>query len=249
MLSHYPALPAPVTLKLHTLPQHPCVYLPGRTAQMRGFAAERVSPEIYDAFMNAGFRRSGRLIYQPICSGCRACVPIRVEVDRFVPRKSQRRRLRKNADILLSVDSPKTTDEKFSLYCRYLQQWHGEAAHSREEFERFLYDSPVQTLEFTYRDSGGQLLAVGICDVCASSLSSVYFYFEPSRASRGLGTYGVLCEINYARSLGIPHYYLGYWVRGCRSMQYKADYAPAQVLATDGNWQANAVRDIEREVQ
>jgi len=199
--------------------------------------------------MNAGFRRSGRLIYQPICCGCRSCVPIRVEVDQFVPSKSQRRRLRRNADISLAIDSPKTTDEKFALYSRYLQEWHGEAAHSREEFERFLYDSPVQTIEFTYRDSAGELLAVGICDVCASSLSSVYFYFDPSRASRSLGTYGVLCEIDYARSLGIPYYYLGYWVRGCRSMQYKSDFAPAQLLATDGSWQTCAVRDIQPEAQ
>jgi arginine-tRNA-protein transferase len=242
-LSHCPAIPPPVTINLHILPSHPCVYLPDRVAQMRGLAAGRVSPEVYHAFMDAGFRRSGRLIYQPICLGCRSCVPIRLNVDRFTPSKSQRRQLRKNADLSIAVDSPKSTNEKYALYCRYLQQWHGEEPHDRESFEQFLYDSPVRTLEFTYRDQAGELLAVGICDICAASVSSVYFYFEPSRAARGLGTYGVLREIEYARSLGIAHYYLGYWVRGCRSMQYKAEFAPAELLATDGTWRP--ARDIE----
>jgi arginyl-tRNA--protein-N-Asp/Glu arginylyltransferase len=203
-----------------------------------------MSPDVYHAFMDAGFRRSGRLIYQPICGGCRACVPIRLAVDQFVPGKSQRRLMRKNANISIATDFPRSSDEKFALYCRYLRQWHGEAEQSRGDFERFLYDSPVNTIEFTYRDSSGELLAVGICDVCAASLSSVYFYFEPSRASQSLGTYGVLQEIEYARSLGIPYYYLGYWVHGCRSMQYKADFAPAELLATDGRWKAASTRDI-----
>jgi arginyl-tRNA--protein-N-Asp/Glu arginylyltransferase len=249
IISHYPALPAPVTLTLHVLPQHPCVYLPDKTAQMRGFAAGRMPPEVYHAFMDAGFRRSGRLIYQPICGGCRACVPIRLAVDQFVPSKSQRRRMRKNAEISIAIESPRPTDEKYGLYCRYLHQWHGDPPHSREAFEQFLYDSPVRTIEFTYRDRSGELLAVGICDVCAASLSSVYFYFEPSRASLGLGTYGVLQEIEYARSLGIPHYYLGYWVRGCRSMQYKTDFMPAELLGTDGKWEAIPPRDIDLGLQ
>jgi arginine-tRNA-protein transferase len=170
-------------------------------------------------------------------------------VEHFSPSKSQRRRLRKNADLSIHIDSPHISDEKFALYCRYLQQWHGDGEQSREAFEQFLYDSPLRTIEFEYRDRRGELLAVGICDVCPQALSSVYFYFEPSRAARGLGTYGVLREIEYARSLGIPHYYLGYWVSGCGAMQYKANFAAAELLATDGRWEATLARGGEHGMQ
>src|SRR5450432_1765198 len=234
--SHYPALPAPVKLPLQVLPEHPCVYLPGRVARMRGFAVGKMPGEMYHAFMDAGFRRSGRLVYQPICAGCRECVPIRLAVNEFQPSKSQRRCARKNADLSVEIGAPVATDEKFELYCRYLRDRHGGEIEGREAFERFLYESPVQTVEFIYRSGGGKLVAVGICDVCDQSVSSVYFYFDPTESRRGLGTYGVLREVDYTRLRNIPHYYLGYWVRRCRSMQYKAEIGVGELLRDDGVW-------------
>jgi arginine-tRNA-protein transferase len=193
---------------------------------------------VYHRFMDAGVRRSGRLVYQPVCRACRACVPIRVPVATFTPSKSQRRCRRRNEDLTVSAAEPVATDEKHELYRRYVSGWHGRDAgeERRESFESFLYDSPVDTLEFSYRDRAGELLAVGICDVSTRSLSSVYFYFEPGQSRRGLGTYGALCEVDAAARLGIPYYYLGYWVDGCASMQYKADFRPAELLGTDGVW-------------
>lgn len=195
-------------------------------------------PELYHGFMNAGFRRSGRLVYQPVCEGCRACVPIRVPVERFRPSKSQRRCCRRNEDVTVSVQEPAATDEKYDLYRRYATQWHGkaEADETREGFEEFLYESPVDTIEFIHRDPAGKLIAVGLCDLSPASLSSVYFYFDPAEAKRGLGTFGAVYEIETARRLGIPHYYLGYWITGCGAMEYKASYRPAEVLHPDGVW-------------
>ena len=80
--------------------------------------------------------------------------------------------------------------------------------------------------------------AVAVCcsSDCRNSLSSVYFYYDPDSSRRGLGTFGVLYEIETAAGLGIPYYYLGYWVAGCRTMQYKSDFRPAEVLDPDGAW-------------
>ena len=96
----------------------------------------------------------------------------------------------------------------------------------RESVAAFLYDSPTETLEFTYRDAAGRLLAVGICDVSANSLSSVYFYFDPAAARRGLGTLGALREIEFCRQHAIPYYYLGFWIHDCPAMAYKANFRP-----------------------
>ena len=230
----YPALPPPVDVRLTILPEHDCPYLPPRRAITRALMASRIPPAMYHDFLDAGFRRSGKLIYQPICRGCRRCIPIRVPVDRFKPGKSQRRCLRRNADLIISQGPPVATPEKQDLYHRYTANWHGR--QDTESFESFLYDSPVDTIEFCYRTPDGRLLAVGICDRSPKSLSSVYFYFDPADAKRGLGTFGALYELDWAVRAKIPFYYLGYWIHGCAAMQYKANFRPCQFLLPDGQW-------------
>jgi arginine-tRNA-protein transferase len=196
-----------------------------------------MDPLLYHEFLNASFRRSGLVIYQPVCTGCRACMPVRLVVDSFHPSKSQRRCRRKNQDLKITVAPPAASDEKYELYLRYQSVRHGaQEKDARSTFENFLYRSPVQTVEFTYRDPSGALVAIGICDACAMSLSSVYFYYDPSQTWRGLGNYGALCEIEAAADTRIPHYYLGYWVQGCRKMEYKADFRPCEALCPDGCW-------------
>lgn len=235
--SHFPHLPPPVNVRLTVLGNSPCPYLPGRQSKIRAFAASEIDPGIYHRFMDAGFRRSGKMVYQPICHGCRECRQIRVPVDAFSPSKSQRRAWRRNADLLVAIGPPTPSAEKFALYSRYHTRWHGGERTGQAEWVSFLYDSPVQSLEFTYRD-GERLIAVGICDVSAESLSSVYFYFDPDVAARSLGTHSALYEIDWARKLSIPYYQLGYWVRDCAAMTYKASFRPAEVLGMDGQWRA-----------
>src|SRR5207245_214153 len=112
---------------------------------------------------------------------------------------------RRNADLLVAVAGPpEPTQEKFDLYTRYLRGRHDRADEDANDFAgfvQFLYQSPVNTLEFTYRLPGASrsLAGVGICDLCdGRSLSSVYFYFDPAHARRGLGTFSTLWEIDFA---------------------------------------------------
>ena len=35
---------------------------------------------------------------------------------------------------------------------------------------------------------------------------------------------------------GLPHLYLGYYVAGCPSLHYKANFTPNQILGPDGHW-------------
>ncbi len=155
----------------------------------------------------------------------------------FVPGRSLRRCRNRNADLVVTEGSLEPDEEKFHLYRRYQQQRHGDTGHlDWHSFVDFLYDSPVDTREFTYRDPEGRLVAVGICDVCDDSLSSVYFYYDPEGSRRSLGTFGVLHEIEYCRQRGIPMYYLGFWVDGCTAMAYKTNFRPYEALGGDGVW-------------
>lgn len=228
--------PLALLLQLPRGPARPCPYLPGRTTVNIAFLADALDPDLYHALMDRRFRRSGRLFYRPECPGCRECVPIRVPTASFEPTKSQRRSARRNPDLLVAAAPPRFTPEKQDLYVRYVRGQHG-TDEDGDGLQDFLYDSPVDTLEFEYRTSDGRLVGVGICDVCGSSLSSVYFYFDPDEARRGLGTFSALFEIQWARERGIPYYYLGFYIRGCGRMNYKARFRPCELLdPATGRW-------------
>lgn len=199
LFGHYPAIPPPVPVELWESPPHPCSYLPDRQARMRALMTQRIPPDIYHDFMDANFRRSGNLVYQPACDGCRACRSLRVVTAEFMMTKSQRRCWRKSGDLSVEVKKLEPSAQKFQIYQQYQREWHGRDDSSYDDFCRFLYDSPVDTLEFEYRGSAGELLAVGICDRSTRSLSSVYFYFDTSKCNRSLGTF--VCS---GRSSGRP---------------------------------------------
>jgi arginine-tRNA-protein transferase len=237
VFSHWPAWPLPRSLRLYDIEGESCGYFAGRRTRFLYHVAPRMSPREYHELMDAGFRRSGQVMYQPNCPGCRDCVPVRVPVDEFAPDKSQRRNWKRNQDLRITIDRPRLTQEKVDLYCRYQEARHGQ---SRDEAAKglaeFLYHSPVATFEFCYRNAADRLLAVGIADVCELSVSSVYFYYDPDERKRGLGVFGAMVEIDACRRRGIPYYYLGFWVRGCDRMAYKRDFRPAELLGTDGVW-------------
>jgi leucyl-tRNA---protein transferase len=227
-----------VRVPLTVLPPRECPYLPGRIETVRGFLCDDMPGAMYHAFMDRAFRRSGRFFYQPVCSGCRECQPIRVPAATFAPSKSQRRVWRRNQDVRVAVTpSPHPSPEKLDLYLRYQRDRHNpDRPDDAEAFADFLYRDAVDTLEFAYRDAAGKLIGVGIGDVCRQSLSSVYFFFDPAESRRSLGVFSAMWEIAFAARRGIPHYYLGYYVRGCAAMSYKSDFRPFELLAPDGAW-------------
>jgi arginine-tRNA-protein transferase len=73
-------------------------------------------------------------------------------------------------------------------------------------------------------------------DVLPAGLSAIYFYYDPDERRRSLGTWNVLNIIEAAARRGLPHVYLGYFVDGCRSMVYKSQFRPHQLLGPDGVW-------------
>jgi arginine-tRNA-protein transferase len=190
--------------------------------------------ELYEQYLNAGFRRSGQIVYRPACENCRECQPLRVPVSEFQPDRSMRRCWRANQDLVTHIGLPRLTPAKLDLYRRYLITRHDEEDPSGPE--DFLYLSAVESLEVEFR-LGEELVAVAIVDVVPSGLSAVYTYFAPEHASRGLGAFAVLWEIDYCRRQGKPYVYLGYYVRDCRKMNYKTRFAPHEILAPDGVWQ------------
>jgi arginine-tRNA-protein transferase len=217
--------------------EHPCTYLPGRTARQVLVRPPSFAPGLYHSFMDLNYRRLGFLVYRAACRGCAECRMLRVLVDDFCPTRAQRRCRARNADLVVAVSRPQATDEKRDLYRRYLESRHdGTMSGSSDELAEFLYDAPPFTFEITYR-AGARLVAVGIADVEPLAMSAVYCYFDPAEARRSPGVFNVLSLLDECGERGLPYLYLGYYVAGSRKMAYKADFRPHEIRRADGGWQ------------
>jgi arginine-tRNA-protein transferase len=201
----------------------------------------------YQYAMDIGMRRSGTVIYRPLCDGCRKCQPLRVPVEAFVPSRSQRRVRRRCEGMFdIRVGRPRLDEERLDLYSRYQEDQHGEHAQSADatSYRRFLVDTVTDTIELTWRDQEGRLIGVGVLDVTPDALSSVYFYWDPTLRKLSLGTYSALVELDLCKRWRKAFYYLGYLVAGSRTMTYKASFPAAEVW--DGRrWVPLGGRDVD----
>jgi leucyl-tRNA---protein transferase len=221
-----------------TLP-HACGYYAERTAQ--NLVLDPAAPhldQLYGPALERGFRRAGGHLYFPSCPQCHACTPCRVDVEHFQPDRSQRRCLKRNADLQVSESVPGYNRERHVLYRRYLQDRHvggGMDDAEASDFRRFLTAPWSPTLFLEVRGDG-RLLAVAVTDVCQSSLSAVYTFYDPAETSRGLGTFAILQQIELARRRNLQWLYLGFWIDGHPKMDYKRRFQPLQIRTPDG-WQ------------
>jgi len=228
------------TVRLFQTLPHACGYFGERTAQ--NLVIDPASPhlaQIYDAALLRGYRRAGGHVYHPHCRRCKACVPARVAVAAFRPDRSQRRCLKRNADLDVVIEPAAYSDEYFALYRRYLDARHAGGGMDNpavDDFTRFLYTAWSPT-RFVALRLAGRLLGVAVTDFASSGLSAVYTFFEPAFDARGLGTFAILSQIELARVHGLPHVYLGYWIGGHPKMDYKARFRPLELLGPQG-WRA-----------
>jgi arginine-tRNA-protein transferase len=227
-----------ITIKLFRTSEHQCGYYRERLA--RDLVLDPESPELRHVFASAlasGFRRSGPRVYRPDCVDCARCVSSRVVVAAFTPNRSQRRCLKRNADLRISIEPPFCNDERLQLYQRYLASRHvggGMDGASAADFEQFLQARWCDTRFLCVRD-GDRLIGCAVTDVTSAGLSAVYTFFDPDEQSRGLGVFCILQQIAWAQRLQTPHLYLGYWIDGHAKMGYKQQYQPLEVLQ-GGAW-------------
>jgi len=225
-------------LKVYTTYPHTCSYLQDQEATTL-FVDPRqpVDQKLYSKLSVLGFRRSGNHIYRPHCAQCSACVPARIPVTTFEPRRGQKRIWRRNQDLRVVSTDNINDDDAFDLYHRYISLRHSDGdmyPPDREQFQAFLNSVWDCTQYFRFYD-GGRLIAVAVVDKLEDGFSAIYTFFDPQATKRSLGAYAILWQIEQAQKLGLEFLYLGYWIRECQKMSYKSDYRPLQVY-TNSRW-------------
>ncbi len=228
-----------MTLKLWQTPPHSCPYLDQRIAVTAFVEPQQpIDDALFTLLLQNGFRRSGEHVYRPNCPQCQACQAVRIPVEQFVPSRSQRRALKRNAGLNLAWCDSGLHDEHFALYERYINTRHRDGdmyPADRDQFFTFLVASWSRTRILELRD-GSQLLAVMVTDRLLDGYSAVYSFYEPTEGARSPGVQAILSLIACARLEALPYVYLGYYIRDCRKMNYKNAYQPLEVL-TPAGWQ------------
>jgi arginine-tRNA-protein transferase len=224
-----------------TSPPSACGYLPGRRWSLHYVIVAQASPEDYEAYLLRGWRRFGRAFFHPVCKTCQECRSVRVPSQTFRPDRSQRRAWKANADVRVTVGPPQVTPEKLQLYDRFHEYqseekgWPDHGPKDPAEYGESFTDNPFPVEEWCYY-LGDRLVGVGYVDVLPGGLSAVYFFYDPDLKARSLGTFNVLKVIESAAARRLPYVYLGYYVEGCRSLEYKGRFRPNEVLGPDGEW-------------
>lgn len=227
-------------LQTFTSESESCEYLPEESSNLLYEVVPQITPEEYEERMNAGWRKFGVFLFKPTCPTCRECRPIRIPVNRFVPDRSQRRALERNADLTVRYAQPGLDSERMDLYTRYHEaQAHrkGWPDHERdvESYMMQFVHNPLPSVEVSVWE-GEHLRAIALTDVTPNVLSGIYHYHDPDLRERSLGTFVILQTIALAQRLNKEYAYLGYYVAHCASMSYKSRYRPCEVLDQDGIW-------------
>ena len=168
--------------------------------------------------------------------------------------KPQKKTTSKHKMFTVTVENSEFRREDFELWQRYQAKIHNDPPSKlkKSSYVNFLCDTPLVSDDKTYGSKhfryfiDDKLVAVGVCDVLPTALSSVYFYHDPDLMKLELGKLSALYEIDFVSknrntakySMGdFKYYYMGYYIHDCQKMRYKGEYKPSELRCpTTGKW-------------
>ena len=203
----------------------------------------KLAPRRYDQYLASGWFRGSVMLYKVdlLCieSGIYGVVNIRMNLDRFSLRKSQRKRLaRGDRKFTVSIGMAKPDAEKEALYSLHKDRFKGFIHPTLNEyltsgFHRTVFD----TREVCVYD-GDKLVAVSYFDMGEKSMASLIGLQHPDYRSYGLGIYTMLKEIEFGRSAGFKWYYPGYVLDLPSDFDYKLELGDFEFYTPTKRWGA-----------
>jgi len=231
-------------LQFYVTTGYTCGYLPNKMAQSLIAAPQHlVDAKVYSGLIQQGFRRSGKFSYRPHCESCQECIPVRIILDQFSPNRSQKRAFKQHNNLTTAILPVGFHEEHYALYVSYQRARHSEEKiqdetapqeNDVEQYQSFLCQSNVESVMVEFRENE-QLKMVSVIDIVRDGISAVYTFYETKDTATSYGTYNVLWQTLWAKELGLPYLYLGYWIRDSKKMAYKQNYQPLEKLI-DGEW-------------
>lgn len=203
------------------------------------FEADNISPAQLDTLLANGWRHFGSYFFRYnlgfLDLDIQRVLPLRVRLADFSPSKSQRRVLRQNEDLEVTISDVAIDENIEKLFDRHKQRFVQNVPPSIYEFLP-ADASPCETKQISVHNSGG-LIAASFFDVGERTTSGVYAIFEPLESDRSLGIFTMLKEIEYAKESKREFYYQGYAYEGESFYDYKKRFRGTEAFDWKANWE------------
>jgi arginine-tRNA-protein transferase len=184
------------------------------------------------------------------CGTCKACIPLRINIDRYAPTKALDANTRRNRDLTQTLDFTyaelsirKHGPELYALFQTYMKNRHPASDMAEYSYEDFLVFALPQNHTLTLKDSNGKILAAAFLDIETNpsvyrSIHYYYAFYDPDAAHnpRSLGTALWLAGIKLAKERGFKHVYVGAGAVGSPKLAYKFSYPGLEAFA-NGAWE------------
>lgn len=206
------------------------------------FICDAVPPELMDGLWAAGWRHFGQVFFrysqqQDQHGIVQTITPLRIDLGAAVFTKSQRRVLRKNADLRAEIVPAALDDGLRAMFQRHKQRFKHNVP---EDIETFLGFDPAHgpcECRMTRVFDGDRQVAASFFDVGREAASSVYGIFEPEYARHSLGIFTLLLEIDHCREAGLRWLYPGYATQESSAYDYKKQFRGSERLDwRNGEW-------------
>ena len=201
---------------------------------------EPLHPMVFDRFCEDGWCYWSDLIFRRNYwewrgEPCRV-VLLRIRLDEFTFSKSQRKCLRRNRDLRILRHPLRIVQQHELLFERHAARFH----HNRPStiygfFSAWSHILPCLGVEFDVF-SGDRHIASSFFHMGQNSMAGNYCIHDPQEASRSLGTFTMLLEIEYARQLGKTYYYPGFVYDLPSEFDYKLNFNNLEYFDWWGNW-------------
>ncbi len=191
---------------------------------------EVLSPEVFDRYMEKGWRilgytilRHSAVLYQDEVV---LTIPLRIRLDGFSFSKSQKKLLETNKKLFRTVVKPITvTDEKNLMFLRHCTRFRSGNHYS--DLSTFITAEsdklPVEGLEIEVYDQE-KLVACSYFHLGDRSFCGTYCYFEPEYQKYSLGNFTLLLELELAMQMNKAYYYSGYVHHKPSQFDYKLNF-------------------------
>ena len=102
------------------------------------------------------------------------------------------------------------------------------------DYYSMIKNSGIDTKIIEYRLDNA-LISSCITDFLDDALSMVYSFYSPYSTKYSLGKFMILDHIEFSKNYKKELIYLGYWISGCKEMEYKKDFISSEILV-NGEW-------------
>lgn len=189
------------------------------------FISDSVEPLLLDELWAKGWRHFGDYFYVykylPKDNYMYTVLPLRVRLADFKASKSQKRILKRNADIEVRV-VPAYIDKRIeAMFHKHKKRFIDNIPESPNVFmstEPATRPCVAKSIELYL---GDELIGMSFLDIGHTSCSSVYQLFNPELDKRSLGIFMVLQSIKYCQEIGMTYYYPGYAYHEVSHYDYK----------------------------